>query len=487
MFRINHSKNTLKSVSFSNFLLTRDRKIELFAFALLSGGLLILFYNAYPYPIINGDSGNYVLRAREMTIGAYRAFGYSVFLNWLHGISEDIRVVFFGQFILNFLSTVFFLLSIQFLLPLKRWLYYFLAFILIISPSIVYCTTLVMSDSLFYDLTLLYLASMLWLMRFRKWWILLVHLLILYFLLYVRYTALIYPFITAIGLLWGKFSFKKLGVAIVPLLVLGIFHHNVKASMNKQFGVEIFSGFSGWALANNAVSVIPYIDLEAEDIKNPRVRYVHSFVASKPDSIYDTKYIIGTSFMWKPEWPAKQMMQDYKKTVPTSYPKLWLYSSKLLSEYGQYLIKNYPWQYFNHFIVPNFLQLFQTFEIREWSTFNSLNLGYFEYPVEEYDYDTPLISILDPFRKVATSILWVASVISIVFLVINRNKIDPVEKRMLIFLLFFFLGHSFISVIAHPINNFRYLTPIYPVLLLFTLFSVNLMITNRNALNNRKA
>lgn len=242
--------------------------------------------------------------------------------------------------------------------------------------------------------------------------------------------------------------------------------------MKDGFNIEIFSGFGGWALANNAVSVVPYADLKLEDIKDPNVKYVHSFVIKQPDSLYESKkFINSTHFMWGKQMPAKTMMNDYRNQRQTSYPKLWLYSGQMLQEYALYMIKHYPWLYFRHFIIPNTGQIFNTFEIEEWDTFDPLELDYFQYPVEEYTYSKPLISKMYYLRLITTILAWVLFPIAIVFLIINRKKMNPVLLGMLCSIWFFVLAHCFMSVIGHPINNFRYLMPIYPILLITIAFA----------------
>lgn len=467
-------KGNTAEVSFFKFLWSKERGIELLAFLSLSIILMFWYLSAYPYPIINGDSGNYILRAREMTIGAYRPFGYSVFIAWLHDLSKDIRVIFYGQYFLNFLATTFFLFSIKYLLNLNKLWYYIVSFVMLVSPSVLYLTVLVMSDSLFYVLCLLFLVSILWLIKTdNKWWVVLIHLLLLYFLLYTRYVALIYPFVSLIALLWGKFTYLRLMVSLSPLLVAVLFYNKVKHKMEEVFNIEIFSGFSGWALANNAVSVVPYTDLKLDDIKDLEVKYVHSFVIKQPDSVYASfKYIRSTNFMWRKDMPAKLMMMDYRKQRQTTYPKLWLYSGQMLQKYALYMIKNHPWLYFRYFIIPNIGEIFSTFEIREWDTFDPLKLDYFEYPVQEYTYTKPLISKMQYLRMTTTFLGWFLFPIAVVFLILKRKSIQPSVFAMLCCIWLFLLAHCFMSVIGHPINNFRYLLPIYPILLITICFGL---------------
>lgn len=483
----NSATKPLSQQSFIQFLLSKDRLLEFVVFTSLAVGLMFLFFDAYPYPIITGDSGNYVLRAREGSIGAYRPYGYSVFLAKLHSISADVRVIFFGQYILSFLSSMFFLFTVQFLFRLRKPLFYLLGLAVVASPTVLYVSTLVMSDSLFYALSLLYLSSGLWFIRLdNKWWIVLLHLLLLYVILYTRYVALIYPFVSIVALLWGSVSWKRFAWAVTPLLVTFMFYNGVKDRMEEVFGMEIFSGFGGWAMANNAVSIVPYIDLKLSDIKDPNVKYVHSFVIQQPDSIYaDKEFINGTHFMWGKEMPPKRMLQDYKKKRPTTYAKLWLLSGQMLGEYGIYLIKHYPFQYFKHFVIPNTMYLFQTFRIEEWEEFKPLGLEYFEYPVDTYKYEKPLISRVYPFRVAVTSALWILGLGAIIYLVVKRKALKPEYVAGLVFCLVFVLAHCFMSVIAHPINNFRYLMPIYPLLLIIVLFTVNSILESRKGLKEK--
>ncbi len=461
-----------RSGTFKDFLLEKDQLTELITGLVVFIVLMIVFQQYYPYTVLTGDSGDYILRAKERSMGLFRPYGYSFFLYMLHSISDQISVIIYGQSILYFLSTSFLVFTVKFFFAGKKIVFRVFYFLMIFNLLALYSNVLLMSDSLFYSVSLIYIATLIWFYHTNKIWIFIVNLIILLFLLNIRYVALIYPILYVLFFVITGFNRRNIVLSIIPFILSFVFYKNVSSNMEKKSGINTFSGFSGWALANNALSVIPYIELEVNDIKDPEVKYIHSFVKQFPDSLYTHKFIKGTGFMWNNKYAGKRILYNNIKTYNMPYPQAWVKTGEMLSEYGKYLIFKYPWLYFNHFIIPNTINLFKNYTIHYPNTYKAVKLDFFKVPVQEHTYDDGLVNTINPIIKIVNVLIWILF-LAVTILFIFKNSISSREKGIVKFIYAFLLSYGFMSVISHPINNFRYIIPVYPLVILLAYLIFN--------------
>ena len=454
----------------------KEQKLQLFAFAFAYLLLFLLLSITYPYPAVTADSGNYILSAKTMTINGFRPMGYSWFIYFCHLFSTKISVIFIGQFLINVLAQLTFIFSVKYFFQLHKIAYYIFSFLCILSPSILFCTNYIMSDSIFNSLTLLYLTSALWIIKKPNVLNVTLHLIFLYMVINVRYAALFYP-ILSLGVLLFNFKKHKLYIiaSLLPILISFNIYYNSKAEVNNVYEIDEFSGFSGWAIANNAVSMIPYIDLKPEDIKDKEIRFFHQIMTSYPDSIYSHHHINATDFMWKRAFPGKEILKYTIETQKYSYTKSWIFVGTKLKKYGAFLIKRYPLKYLKHYLIPNIKQLFYAYEIPEVNEFvsNKLYNQYFNMDINRYKYDYSFLHKLNPIRKIANPFIWLVFLASVITFFIRRKQFMKDHQNLILLLLLFTMFYAVFSVIAHPINNFRYLIPIYCIQLVIPCIVLN--------------
>jgi hypothetical protein len=466
----NLKKNTFfQSNSFLPYLMKKEQKIELYIFIFVYVLLFFLLSFTYPYPALTADSGNYVVSAKTMTINGFRPMGYSWFINFFHLFSTKISTIFLGQFLINMLAQVTFIFSVKYLFQLKKIPYYTFSVLFVLSPSILFCTNYLMSDSIFNSLTIIYLTTALWIIKKPNGLNITLHLILLYFVINVRYAALFYP-ILSVGIFLLHIKKHKVYTiaAILPILISFHIFYSGKSEVNKVYGINEFSGFSGWATANNAVAIIPYIDLKPNDIEDKEIKFFHQVMTSYPDSIYAHKHINATDFMWKRAFPGKEILKYTIETQKYSYTKSWIYLGQKYKKYALFLIKRYPLQYFKYYLFPNFKQLFYSYKIPHVKKFTSNKLydSYFNLKSEKYDYQYSFIHKFNPIRKLFIPILWFIFLLAVIILFVKRKLILTESKNLILFLLLFIIFYAGFSIIAHPINNFRYLIPIYSIQLL---------------------
>lgn len=352
------NKNTKENHPLFSFLTAKEQRIDWFIlFASCLIGYIILKI-CYPYPATISDSATYVKVAMIDTFSFYRPFGYSAFLQKVHAISKSIHAIFIAQIILYFLSTATFAFVIKYLYPpANKTLWRVLLLTFVFSPLAFYMSNAIMSDLLFAVLIYFMLASFLICFKTRSWIALVFFFLTLYFALQVRYSALVFPILFILAFLLQKSEIRWIGIAGI-IVVSVLFYNQVRNDMHKTTGLKQFStGFDGWQMTNNALHVIPYIDLDPAKIEDPNIRILHQYMLSQKDVI--TKRTnngeeIVASFMWINDLPMKKFLFSYIEHSQESYPMAWVkLGSYAYKDYGKYIITHYPIEYMRHYYLPN--------------------------------------------------------------------------------------------------------------------------------------
>lgn len=330
---------------------------EVWGILALSLVLFALVIYFYPFPATFSDSGDYIFRAKKQTPGVFRPFGYSWFLMQLHTVVQSARGLTVTQLILHVAALIYFVRAVLNYFPtLSRVYRWALIVLLALSPLHMYLVNSILSDSLFCSLSIIWLASGMYLVKRLQWIHLLVHLIALFLAMKIRYIGVIYPAVTAIIFILGdRRIWQKVALVLVPIVLVGFFYTSTTKFMHKRFGVNTFSGFGGWQLANNAMHTFPYFEIKPEAIPDQKVREIYAFIQLYGDTIYPPPGVTTTSFMWENKSPLKQY---FLRTIAAEKP-MWLYGNKWLyagvryGEFGNYFIRQHPDLYFRHFVLPN--------------------------------------------------------------------------------------------------------------------------------------
>jgi hypothetical protein len=453
---------------FLRFLAGKEQRLD---WAIIGGlfiAILVFLKIYYPYPQTLSDTGNYVLSATTGKINGYRPYGYSAFLSFFHGISTDVKFVVDWQWFMTFLSVSFFLFTVKFLFrALPRVAFYILCAVCILNPSVIFMDSYLMSDSLFVSLTLFFLTTCMWIICTGSWTAIVANLVLLWLCMDTRYIGLFYPLLSAISLAWALWKrYKWIGLAggLVPILMLFFYRSAATDKMKEEFGVETFSSFGGWQKANNGVSVLPYVKVDINEITDPQVKAIHQLVSQFPDSCFNTTNVMATNFMWVKSYPGKQCLMRYIQQTGTPYMKAWAYLGTQMDAYGDFLQSRYRSEYIRHFMVPNVKNIFEVYEIMDLQ--DSVSYGnmkdFFTSDSEEYHYKSHMFTSLTGIRKVGDGLAWLAFILSVIGGLVMIKKIYwTVDQKIAVGLLIVFIGaFCGASVIAAPINNFRYMMPI---------------------------
>ena len=471
----------IEEPGFLNFLKQKEQGRDL---TLLSVFYLLLYFivhYCYPYPLSTSDTGNYIFCAQTGIYGGFRPIGYSWFLDLFHSISTSYSFISKAQFLMTAGATLFFLFTVKFFFPPKNKIFFYsFALALILSPVTLYLTHWAMSDSVFASLTLLWLTSGIWLMQRKSWGIAVFHFLVMFLAIEVRFAGLFYPLITSIMLLYIHRTKSSL-LAAISIIIPIVIYNDVKTTTRQLFKVDTFSGFSGWAQANNVVAILPYIELDPQSIRDAETRITHRIISQFPDSVFKKERIIATSFMWNKDFSGKEVLYFLMDQNPESdYVQAWIYTGTLLEKYSKFLIAEYPWQYFKHFILMNTWQTFHpettllSYEARPVDDVTKAWYNDVE-GVEKTEARFDLIgSYIAPLLGWACSTLWLVIVFSVVYGFIKRNEIpyNNMQKNILLYFFVFTILYLGFSIAAHPVH-LRYLMPLHALQISFIYFIFN--------------
>lgn len=358
-------KNKIQKREVESFLSFISKKAQLLDWLLLGGICLIGYIFVkyyYPYPATMSDSGGYVVNAVQDRFSFYRPFGYSYFLQFMHSISSSINTIFIVQILLYFISTTFFAFTIKyFFIPNKKYIWYILLVFLSFSPLAFFMANSIMSDMYFSSMIYFMLVGFIFIIIKKSWIGFAIFSISLFCSLHIRYSAMIFPFLLIPFLFLIKGNIKWVYI-VTPIFLFFIFHAQIKRDMQQTTGFDQFStGFDGWQLANNAMHIIPFIDLPAEKIENPNIKELHKFVIPfKSKILENTKNgsITSAAFLWDNKLPLKQYLFRSIQESYQSYPKTWIFlGSGLYRDYGSYLMLHYPLQFMRYYFLPNSLNM----------------------------------------------------------------------------------------------------------------------------------
>lgn len=468
------------SASFSAFLASRAIRAEIVCTGLLTVLVSLFLLWVYPFPNTYADTGAYISVAETGKMGNFRPPGYSWFMAGAHFLTPNPDLLVIVQTVLYFFSSLFLYLTARYFFGTGSklaWRVFFFFFLL--SPTSIYLCNFVISDSLFISLTNLWIASILWIVGTRKVGAVLWNTLLLLLLLQIRYIALFFPLITVLALFAAYFKAAKLRFFLLSALQTAVFAGVILFTTyetGKNIGVPVFSGFSGWQKANNAMHIVPHLKLDPKTIRDPEIRKVHAFmVAHTPPSLYPAPDSVVVTYLWSPFTAPKKLMYRIWGNGTKPYLYYWHKTSIPLGRWGDYIIQSRPDLFLKHYMRPNFLFLFKmsnealfiwpppSKEMTDWFSCTKCAVA-------------PRYSFFHNFLAATASksfnVLWGLFALSLIALIF-RSKLgcSPQQYNMLLLVSFFCATYIIMSVYASPIV-LRYLVVIRHslVLLPFLIF-----------------
>lgn len=322
-------------------------------------GIIISY--CYPYMDMTTDTDGYIHWAIEDLYGGPRPLGYSHFMSFVHDIGHSTHFLFWSQFILFAATTIFNFYVVLYVCAIRehylKWTWFILNLGFI---SGIYTTNLAMSDNLFYCLSILLLSVGLCFIKKPSIILFVIMLVLMQYCIKVRYLGLVYPIPVILLFILSRIS--SLQKIIASLLVAGItfgYVTYVKEKTDEDLGVNIFSAFGGWQMANNALHVVPHLNLnkplvqtDDDDLLMVDTLVRVSYAACK--NKYPGPNEVSFNFIWSDSLPLRPILKYWRlrhKTV--SYYGAWNEMGGIYNSYGSLLMRSYPGLFFRYYLLNN--------------------------------------------------------------------------------------------------------------------------------------
>ncbi|HEV9036452.1 MAG TPA: hypothetical protein VGQ51_07530 [Puia sp.] len=441
----------------------------------------ILFKCCYPYADYFTDSYSYIGAAAAHDAIGYRPIGYSIFLRAVHWIWASDTFLVTLQYVL--VQTA----SLGLILWLRRWcslsertLRVLFAF-LILNPLIPYTCNYVSSDALFIALSLVWLIVLLELLRRPSWRWLIVQIILLFVIFHLRYLAMYYPAVSALTVLLAKKAKPVLKLAGVAgsIGVIAFSISLVRQTTFRETGAPVFSAFSGWQIASNAMNMYPYIHTDTTGLPSPECLRLEEDVRAYFDkmgpSLRDRGPSATTEYMWVGNSPLHVYLAEYRRHTATDYFTAWNRVAPVFTQYGYFLIRRHPWAYVRYYMWPSAVGFFwsplDVFAVYNegHETVDPVARDWFHYKTLRPQVLSATVQgrLLAPMPAVYLALNIVFIVIVVVFLSSRvRRDLHPLFSGCLRLGSAYLLANASFCIVASP-SVFRY--QVLPVIILFVL------------------
>lgn len=473
----------MKRNSYFKFLVSRGQLADwlVIAACVIAGTALMLL--AYPHPIMISDSFGYLLAAIENHFVAFRPFGYSFFLRFLHLFSRSLYSVVVSQAILYIISLGMFTLAVKKYCPFhKSGVFLALEALVALSPLSLFMLNAVLSDALSCCCIFVLLAMVIVMLKEGSFPAMVIYLLTLFCSLHLRYISMFFPIAFIPVLLFVGNKALRYSSIVLTVLCFLVFHGQICKSMEEITGKRQFStGFDGWQLANNGLHVIPYLD-EAQRRKMPDDKELagfHKYCLSQTDYIASTlDRIPGASaeFMWDNNGPLKQCMFAYMQHYNWIYYEAWVrLGSGIFADYGKWLALTFPGKYIVHYILPNSKSAFMPYNTEIVGLRNTVEAGksevvqWFNVPPDKtlVSRDAVAGGILRAVLPWIEVLTWLVLIAGVVFYFVRKRKDFSKTTRLILLLLFLFGFIYYGTTVVASSVALRYWMPMHAVKLLF--------------------
>jgi len=451
-----------------------------------------IFKICYPFADYFNDSYTYIDSAANHHAMSVRPIGYSRFLELVHLITTSDTIVVFLQYLIMQLGALLLFFTVRYFFPLPKKAGNWLFGILLFNPVILYISNYISSDAIFVGFCLFWFVTLIWLIN-RPRWIQLVPVAGLLFIVFsVRYAALYLPAIALLALLLSRrnwlFILTGITVTVLPLVIE---YQRVKYVTKKETGTAVFSAFSGWMAANNALHMYPYIEVRNEDFSSPECKALNQIVKQYFDTVPASALpypYARVNLLWGSNSPLKTYMYAVEKQKKLNgYFDAWHAVAPVFLEYSSQLIRRHPIAYARYFMWPNAREyclptlesLLSYNEMR--TTVDSTAIKWFRYKSERVAALNPRIQ-----AKLLSPVPWLFLFVNIIFcgllafILVKRRQysISPALMRTLLLAGAFWIINFCFSTYAAPIV-FRFL--LFPMIIYctFSVVMINVIVSRR--------
>lgn len=477
----NFSERSLHS--FSKFII-KEQVNKIYGFTILISITLqfILFKILYPFPDFILESFNYIETASQHLAVNVWPVGYSKFLILIHSITHSDTFLIGVQYFLLQGSLAYFFYSILYLFRPTRAIKNALFIFFFVNPILLYLSNCILPDTLFVSLSIIFLSQFFWMFHRPSFVQVIIQGVIISVAFTISYTAIYYLFISIIGLSLSKqkLTTKLWGLLIAITLITSFVLYTIQKT-KEATGVAQFSVFKGWQLANNAMYMYPYIQVDSMTLPKQTLalnRLTKTFFSAISPSQRNLFSFAGSFFLVAPYAPLKQYSaQQSKDEEDGKLLQEWGKVSSIYNAYGRALIIQHPFSFTKYFLWPNAKTYYQP-PLEKFDSYN-LMANTIPYSAQDwFDYISADVT--------AISLTFQGSLFSIypsIFLMLNIlfwghlswllvtgafKQMEPIFRKSLYLIICFLVLHAMFSICTEPIVLRRQIIPMI-LLLSFSL------------------
>jgi len=446
----------------------------------------VVFKLLYPFADFFTDSYSYIGAAMDRDAISYRPIGYSLFLRAVHVLSSSDTLLVTLQYVLVQGACLGLVLTMRRRCGLPPRTVAVLMAFLVLNPLIPYTCNYVSSDAMFIGLSIVWFTVLTGLIHDPAWWRLGLQVLLLFVIFHLRYVALFYPAVAALTILlmrpervgapWAGWWFRLVGVAAsIGVVALGVVL--VKRETRKETGVDIFSAFSGWQMANNALNIVPYIDVDTAALPSAQCRELariagEYFKKSGP-ARRAGPYTVTTAYMWDRNMPLHQYLKIFQRSDHAGGFIAWNRVAPVFTEYGYSIVRRHPGPFLGYYCWPSAKGFFLC-DLDVYAVYNEGNDTVDAVAKDWFHYKTmrPTVWSATAQRGLLMPMRWVYLVLNIGFIVTAAiflglktfRERNPAATRSFQLAAAFLLANACFCIFASP-SVFRY--QVLPMILLF--------------------
>lgn len=347
----------------------KDPNNRPYVWTAIIGIILQLMFFKYLYPFasyINGDSYAYMETAHQnLAINTYPV-GYSMFIRLFSVFTHSDTALVICQYLMLQASLLSLVFTLFYFYNPHRYTRIGLFGFMLFNPVFLYLANYVSSDTLFLSLSITWFTILLWIIYRPSRKLMIYHAIVLFLAFTVRYNALYYPLIAGIAFLLSKQSILQKVLALAACVILiGSFIEYNKSKYYEVSKKRIFTPFTGWQMANNAMYAYKFVPKNERKPVPKKFQPLDKMIREYFDSTFNNpKYphemmVASTIYMWSPGTPLRTYMQNqWKKDSTAQEIKYWASVSPLYEEYGKYIIKQYPLTFAKFYLLPNALKYY---------------------------------------------------------------------------------------------------------------------------------
>jgi hypothetical protein len=309
------------------------------------------FKYLYPYADYFTDSYSYIQAAAQGDAISFRPIGYSIFLRMVHAIAASDTLVVTLQYGVVQGACLGLVLSLRRWCGLGEQTVAILMAFLLLNPTTPYVCNYISSDALFIGLSLTWLTMLMGLLRDPGWGRMGLQLALLFVIFNLRYVALFYPAVAALTVLLARrgWIFPIVGVvASIGIVVGGMFW--IKTITKRETGADLFSAFSGWQIANNALNLYAHIPVDTVGLPSPECRELAGYV--KNDGMPKVQ-TVTTDYMWLRTSPLHRYLQAYRQRSGLDYFTAWNRAGVVFTRYGYWVAREHPGAFLRYYVWPS--------------------------------------------------------------------------------------------------------------------------------------